>query len=183
MNKIRVMFVVVALMFSFWGFLQSVVISHPIPSPSAAVLGITNPVVPDFSSVMARVVKVVDGDTIKVEVVGNIHIVRYIGIDAPESVDPRMGMQCFGREAAEKNRELTENATVALEKDISETDRYGRWLRYVYKDGVLINQVLVAEGYAVAATYPPDVKYQSLLAQAQREAQALGRGLWLACPL
>ncbi|MDP3793405.1 MAG: thermonuclease family protein, partial [Candidatus Uhrbacteria bacterium] len=82
----------------------------------------------------ALVVRVVDGDTIDVLIGGEQLRVRYIGIDTPETVDPRRPVGCFGKEASARNRELVEGKTVALEKDVSETDRFGRLLRYVWLD-------------------------------------------------
>ncbi|MGC8944459.1 MAG: thermonuclease family protein [Minisyncoccia bacterium] len=124
------------------------------------------------------VTRVIDGDTIEIE---NGKKVRYIGIDAPETVDPRKPVQCFGIEAYKKNKELVEGKRVRLEKDVSETDKYGRLLRYVYVDKIFVNEYLVREGYAYVSTFPPDVKYQDLFLQAQREARENNRGLWSAC--
>jgi len=129
----------------------------------------------------AQVTRVVDGDTIEVLMAGITYRIRYIGIDTPETVDPRRPVQCYGREASARNRELVEGKTVELEKDVSETDEFGRLLRYVWVDGEMVNATLVREGYAVAATYPPDVKHQELFLGLQREAIDAGRGLWSAC--
>ena len=86
--------------------------------------------------------------------------VRYIGIDTPETVHPTRGEEPYGREASTRNRELVMGETIYLEKDVSETDRHGRLLRYVWLDGeTMVNAALVAEGYAQVSTYPPDVKY------------------------
>jgi micrococcal nuclease len=120
----------------------------------------------------------VDGDTIEVEVDGETYRVRYIGIDTPESVDPGSPVECFGEEASRKNQELVEGKTVGLEKDVSEIDQFGRLLRYVWLDGRLVNARLVSEGYATAATFPPDVRYAELFAQLQSDARAAGVGLW-----
>jgi micrococcal nuclease len=125
-----------------------------------------------------QVIRVIDGDTIEL---ADGRKLRYIGIDAPETNDPRKSIQCFGREAYEKNRQLVENQYIRLEKDISEVDKYGRLLRFVYIDNIFINDYLVREGFAYASTYPPDVKYQNILIEAQREAQEFKRGLWNAC--
>lgn len=119
-----------------------------------------------------KVVRVIDGDTIEIE--GGFRV-RYIGIDTPE-IYPQT--EYYGAEAWARNRELVEGKTVRLEKDISDTDRYGRLLRYVYADGVFVNGELVRLGYARAISYPPDVKYQELLSQLEEEAKAAGRGLW-----
>lgn len=119
--------------------------------------------------------RVVDGDTISLE---NGKVVRYIGIDTPETVDPRKPVQCFAKEASARNKELVEGQIVGLEKDVSETDKYGRLLRYVYKGDVLVNEMLVREGYAHSSTYPPDVKYQEKFLQAEQEARTNNLGLW-----
>ena len=125
------------------------------------------------------VTKVIDGDTI--EIVGG-RKVRYIGIDTPERLDPRKGVQCFGEEAYKKNKELVEGKRVRLEKDVSETDKYGRLLRYVYAGDIFVNQYLVRQGYAYAYTFPPDIKYAEEFVQAQRKAREEKKGLWAVCP-
>lgn len=124
------------------------------------------------------VTKVIDGDTIEIE---SGQRVRYIGIDTPETVHPDIKTQCFGAESSSKNKELVEGKRVRLEKDISETDKYGRLLRYVYVGDVSVNDLLVREGYANSSSYPPDIKYQNQLNQAQQEAQQASRGLWGSC--
>lgn len=134
--------------------------------------------IPAQNEVYAQVTRVIDGDTIEVNLVGKIYKVRYIGIDTPETVDPEKPIQSFGLEASAKNKELVEGKTVRLVKDVSETDKYGRLLRYVYVGDLFINAELVKLGYAQVATYPPDVKYQEYFLDLQREAEAAGRGLW-----
>ena len=121
------------------------------------------------------VTRVIDGDTIEIE---GGQKVRYIGIDTPETVDPRKPVQCFGVEASNKNKELVSGKRVRLEKDVSETDKYGRLLRYIYICDTFVNLELVKQGFAYSSTYPPDVKYQSQFATAQKEAQEENRGLW-----
>ena len=124
------------------------------------------------------VTRVVDGDTIEIE---GGQKVRYIGIDTPEVADPRKPVQCFGKEASNKNKDLVEGKRVRLEKDVSETDKYGRLLRYVYSGNIFVNELLVREGYAFSSTYPPDVKYQDLFNKAEKEAREANRGLWGSC--
>jgi micrococcal nuclease len=85
---------------------------------------------------------------------------------------------CFGREASDRNKALVEGKTVLLEKDVSETDRFGRLLRYVYVGDEMVNQLLVFEGYAQVSTFPPDVKYQDQFSALQQQARTAGRGLW-----
>lgn len=125
-----------------------------------------------------KVIRVIDGDTIEIE---GGQKVRYIGIDTPETVDPRKPVQCFGIEASNKNKELVEGKTVGLEKDVSETDKYDRFLRYIYVGNIFVNDFLVRQGYAHSSTYPPDVKYQDQLTQAEQEARENSRGLWSSC--
>jgi micrococcal nuclease len=127
----------------------------------------------------AQVVEVVDGDTIEVEVGGQVHTVRYIGIDAPETKHLSEPVEWMGPEETDANRELVEGKTVYLEKDVSETDQYGRWLRYVFlADGRFVNARLVEMGYAQSSTYPADVNYKDVLREKQREAREAERGLW-----
>lgn len=134
----------------------------------------------DRSRIEAVVVNVVDGDTIDVTVDGVEYRVRYIGIDTPETVHPTRGVEPYGKEASVRNVQLVEGKTVYLEKDVSETDQYGRLLRYVWlEDGSMVNETLVAEGYAQVATYPPDVRYTDRFTELQRVARAEGRGLWV----
>ena len=126
----------------------------------------------------AKVSRVVDGDTIHVEIGDKDYCLRYIGMDTPETVDPRRPVGCLGKEASERNRQLVEGRIVGLEKDISETDSFGRLLRYVWVEDRMINAALVEEGYALASTYPPDVRYAGLFASLQAQAREAHRGLW-----
>lgn len=116
-----------------------------------------------------KVTRVVDGDTVELE---NSEKVRYIGVDTPETYE------CYYSEAKDKNKDLVEGEEVYLEKDVSETDRYGRLLRYVWVGNTFVNDNLVAEGYAQVATYPPDIKYQKLFVATQETAQKDEKGLW-----
>ena len=122
--------------------------------------------------------KVIDGDTIEIE---GVMKVRYIGIDTPETSHPTKGVQCFGRQATEKNRQLVEGKKVILEKDISETDKYGRLLRYIWIGDQLVNEILVKEGFAFSSSYPPDIKYQEKFRQAEIQARESNKGLWGQC--
>lgn len=129
------------------------------------------------------VTKVVDGDTIVID--GN-QTVRFIGIDTPETKDPRRPVGCFGKEASNKTKELLSGKEVILQKDISETDKYNRLLRYVYlplENGqiLFVNDYLIREGFGYALTYPPDVKYNEQLRQAERQARENKKGLWGKC--
>ena len=119
-----------------------------------------------------RASRVIDGDTIEVS---GRQRVRYIGIDTPE-----VGgiPEYYGPEATSFNRELAGGRKVRLEKDASERDRFGRLLRFVYADGILVNAELVREGYARAVAYPPDIRYAACFAALEQEAREAGRGMW-----
>jgi len=140
-----------------------------VPAPLAQT-GDASVVLPTF-----KVAKVIDGDTLKLS---DGRLVRYIGIDAPETVDPARPVQCFGKEASDKNRALVEGKRVTLVKGTSETDQYGRLLRYVYVGGTFINDLLVRSGFAKADNFPPDEKFKGQLKAAQLEAKTATRGLW-----
>ena len=121
----------------------------------------------------AQVTQIVDGDTIDVTIDTVAYRVRYILMDTPERGAP------FYEEATAANRTLVLGQTVYLVKDVNETDRYGRLLRYVYlADGTLVNAELVRQGYAVLATFPPDVAKEAEIRAAQQAAVAASRGLW-----
>lgn len=123
-----------------------------------------------------------DGDTIVVHVGDQDRRLRYIGMDTPETVQPGTPVQWFGPEASQANRALVEGRTVVLEKDVSETDRFGRLLRYVWLvDGdrwTLVDLELVSRGFAQVETDPPDVRYADRFVAAQRVARDAGIGLW-----
>jgi micrococcal nuclease len=127
-----------------------------------------------------EVVEVIDGDTIRVLVDGQIESVRYIGIDTPEPYskgDP----ECFSLEASQRNRELVEGQEVTLVSDTEDRDKYGRLLRYVYVDEVLINEVLISEGYATTLNIPPNSLYANVFRQNKEAAKLNNLGLWSAC--
>lgn len=126
---------------------------------------------------------VVDGDTIELE---NSKTVRLVGIDTPETVDPRRPIGCFGKEASNETKSLLSGKKVILQKDVSETDKYKRLLRYVFlplEDGqtLFVNDYLVREGFAKVYTYPPDVKFDEQFRQAEKEARESKKGLWGKC--
>lgn len=125
---------------------------------------------------LVKVIKVIDGDTIIIE---GGQKVRYIGINAPENTSK---VECFGQESTLKNKELVENQQVRLEKDVSESDRYGRLLRFVYVGDTLVNETLVKEGFAQVSTFPPDTRFQENFRLAQIKATDQKRGLWATCP-
>ncbi len=120
----------------------------------------------------ALVTRVIDGDTIVVLLDGREEKVRLIGIDTPEKGRP------YFYEATRKTAELVLGKEVKLEKDVSERDKYGRLLRYVYAGGLFVNAELVRHGYAMVYTYPPDVKYSDYFLKLQQEARDKNLGLW-----
>lgn len=128
-----------------------------------------------------EVVKVVDGDTLDVRINGKTERLRLIGIDTPETVDPRKAVQCFGVEASNKAKELLEGKMVTLEADPEqgERDKYKRLLRYIFlPDGQSFNKLMISEGYAYEYTYETPYKYQAEYKQAQKDAEANKKGLW-----
>lgn len=126
----------------------------------------------------AQVVRVIDGDTIEVSINGTTEKVRFIGVDTPETVHPTKGVEPYGREASNFTKEKLTDQTVKLEFDVEERDQYGRLLAYVWLGEEMFNEVLLREGYAQIATYPPNVKYVERFKAAQKEAREAGRGLW-----
>jgi micrococcal nuclease len=124
------------------------------------------------------VVKVVDSDTIDVELNGRTVRVPYIGVTTPETTHPTNGQEPCGPEAAEANRTLVEGQTVRLELDVQQRDRYQRLLAYVYVGDIMINAELVRQGYAQVATFPPNVRYVDHFQQLQRNARQAGAGCW-----
>jgi len=124
--------------------------------------------------------RIIDGDTIELS---NGKRVRYIGIDTPETRRSRRSVQCFGKEAKEANSNLVLNKTVLLKKDVSETDKFSRLLRYVYlEDGTFVNLWLIKNGYASVYTYPPDVAHVREFLMAEQKARQSKQGLWGNCP-
>lgn len=137
----------------------------------------------------ATVVRVVDGDTIVIDRGYGEERVRYIGVDTPETVRPGSPVEWMGPEASAANKRLVEGRRVVLERDVSETDSFGRLLRYVWlvdatrpTGWLFVNLELVAGGFAQVSTYPPDVRYVELYLEAQTRAREAGLGLWGAGP-
>ena len=131
------------------------------------------------------VTRVFDGDTIEVDMNGARETIRLIGVDTPETQDPRKPVQCFGRAASDFTKELLKNQAVRLEADpLSQNrDRYDRLLRYAYlSDGRLIQAEIIRRGYGFAYTSFPFTKSQEFT-EYQREARSSNRGLWASCEL
>jgi len=129
----------------------------------------------------ATVLRVIDGDTIKVLIDNKEDTVRLIGIDAPETTDSRESIQCFGKEASNKAKEMLDGKTVTLESDSTqgERDKYGRLLRYVFVDDLNFNKLMISEGFAHEYTYQSNpYKYQLEFKSAQKLARENKVGLW-----
>jgi micrococcal nuclease len=138
---------------------------------------------PDSSAGAGRVMRVVDGDTIQVEVGGRREKVRYIGVDTPESVKPGTPVECFAKRASAFNKHLVDGERVRLVPDAEARDRYGRLLAYVYRasDGLFVNAALVRHGYAHTLSIPPNVAHAGEFRRLASAAHRAGRGLWSAC--
>ena len=133
----------------------------------------------------AKVEKIIDGDTIELTTGQKV---RYIGVNTPETRHPQKGVECFGKEAKERNKELLEGKDIYMKKDISETDRYGRLLRFIYlpkpnatNEALFVNQYLVEQGYAYTISYPPDISKNEVFRQNQQFAETNNLGLWKEC--
>jgi micrococcal nuclease len=125
------------------------------------------------------VTRVVDGDTIIIDMDGAEERVRLIGVDTPESVHPDESRNVpYGEIASKFTKERLEGRKVEIELDTQERDRYGRILAYVYIDGEMFNKALLSEGHAQISTYPPNVRYVDEFTLLQQEARNSGAGLW-----
>lgn len=148
--------------------------STPVPTPKASPSATP-------TDTLYAVVSVTDGDTFKVNINGTTETLRMIGMDTPETVDPRKPVQCFGVEASNRAKQLLTGKKVRLEVDPTQGERdiYGRLLRYAYlPDGTFFNKEMILEGYAHEYTYQTKYKYQADFKAAQAQSQAAKRGLW-----
>lgn len=142
---------------------------------------------PDGPIERAEVLRVVDGDTIVVRIVGRDERVRYIGLDAPEVANAGAGTptECGGDAARTANERLAAGEQIVLERDVSDRDRFGRLLRHVWleDDGwQLIGLELVEAGVVEARSYPPDTRRDREFGAAEDRARDRGAGIWGACP-
>ncbi|MFA6080854.1 MAG: thermonuclease family protein [Patescibacteria group bacterium] len=148
--------------------------NNPLPKVSVA---------PTNVPTQVKVIRVIDGDTIEIE--GKIKV-RYIGVDSPEiyhdSTGKKTGVECFANESYLENKKLVEGKEVSLIKDVSDKDKYGRLLRYVYVEGLFINDYLIKNGYAKLMTIKPDIKYSQQFKEEEKLAQVNNLGLWKKCP-
>lgn len=127
-----------------------------------------------------KVIRVVDGDTFEIFHEGKNQKVRMIGINTPESVDPRKEVQCFGIEASNKLKELIDGKIVRIESDETQDtkDKYGRLLRYVFLNEENINQKMISEGYAFEYTYKKRYKFYDNFKKSEENARNNNLGLW-----
>lgn len=180
---------VLLLMFSTLRTLHDEIITVVSGSQSANVAQISTETISPASDWSYKVKKVVDGDTLDVSKDGKIVRLRLIGIDTPETVDTRKPVQCFGKAASDKAKELLTGKTVRLESDASQgtLDKYGRTLAYAFlpdpstplgASGISFNEYMIAEGYAHEYTYNLPYKYQKEFKAAEKRAREEKRGLW-----
>lgn len=132
----------------------------------------------DIQVIKARVTKVIDGDTVIVNMDGKEERVRLILVDTPETKHPQMGVQPFGPEASAFTTEQLEGKDITLEGGVQERDRYGRVLAYVWIGDKLFNQTLLENGLARVAVYPPNTKYLDEFNATQETAKKKAVGLW-----
>ncbi|MBY6036457.1 thermonuclease family protein [Fictibacillus nanhaiensis] len=133
----------------------------------------------DQNRISVKVIEVVDGDTIKVNVDGKNETVRFLLVDTPESVHPSKPVQPFSKEASRFTEKLLSDSNVELELGIGERDKYGRLLAYVYADGNSVQEALLKNGLArVAYIFEPNTKYVDDYQSIQKQAQEDGVGIW-----
>ena len=132
----------------------------------------------------ARVVRVVDGDTMIVSLRGREERVRFTGIDTPETVKPDAPVECYGPQASAETKRLLEGRSVRLELDVEQRDRYGRLLAYIFRspDNLFVNRELIAAGFAERFRNTVNRRYVGAFEQAESAARQAGRGLWGTCP-
>ncbi len=148
-----------------------------VPTGTVAAPSTPGTLPPDL--VWCTVEAIIDGDTFDVGGCEDSGRVRLILIDAPEHT-----ALCFAGEATSALRTLMpEGSRVGLERDVSDRDRYGRFLRYAWNESGLVDAELVRAGWAWVATFPPDLKYREEIVAAEEEARTAGRGVWGDCPL
>lgn len=182
---LRIPLFVLALLFAAYAIIPIHTANAPAPLVATSTPATTTP-----AAISAYewypVVHVVDGDTIDIQKDGKKVRVRFIGIDTPEVVDQRKPVQCFGQEASQEMHTLVDGTSVRIETDPSQDtyDKYGRLLAYVYApanvqpEGILINEYMIAQGYAHEYTYRLPYKYQKEFKAAEAEAREGQRGLW-----
>jgi len=134
-----------------------------------------------LSRIEGSVIRVIDGDTIIVNINGKKETVRLIGLDTPEIVDPRKPVECFGKESSEEAKRILAEKSVQLKTDPSQAlrDTYHRLLAYVFlEDGTNFNELMIKNGYGYEYTYDVPYAYQKEFKQAEKYARENKRGLW-----
>ena len=138
----------------------------------------------------ATVVRHIDGDTVVIKFENGVEEkVRFIGVDTPETVHKTKDIKPYGRESSDYTKESLLGETIYVEKDVSERDKYGRILRYIWFEipkeiteqeiiNKMFNATIILEGYAQVSTFPPDIKYVDYFIKFQHEAQEQNKGLW-----
>jgi micrococcal nuclease len=140
---------------------------------------IEQPANKDIKSISAKVIKVTDGDTLEVSFNGKTEKLRLLLVDTPETVHPNKPIQPFGPEASAFAKEKLAGKDVELEIDVSERDKYGRLLVYLWVEDKMFNEMLLEKGLArVAYVYPPNIKYVDQFRAIQKKAQEEGIGIW-----
>ena len=133
------------------------------------------------ANILYSVTRVVDGDTVDVDINGETERIRLIGLNTPETVDPRRPVECFGKEASAKAKSILSGQKVKIETDPSQNsrDKYGRLLAYIFlSDGTLFNKMMIEEGYGHEYTYHLPYKYQTEFKTAETRARENKKGLW-----
>ena len=126
-----------------------------------------------------KVLKVVDGDTIKIKYNGKTEKVRLIGIDTPESVSPNKSKNCEeGKIASNFTKNYLEGKNIKIEFDVQQRDKYNRLLAYIYIDNQMYNEILLKEGYAKLDTVPPNIKYVNDFKKLQEKARKNKKEFW-----
>ena len=186
-NKIKIILFIATLIFLLGGILPSQ--KHPVFVPSQANISLVKLPANTASSLLSPaptgdfvlVARVVDGDTVIVNLNRREEKIRLLGINTPETVDPRKPVECFGEEAFARAKAILTNQTVRLEFDPSQDryDKYGRLLAYVWlADGTNFNLKMIQDGFAYEYTYHLPYKYQTEFKAALRTARQASRGLW-----
>jgi micrococcal nuclease len=183
LNIIRLSFLLLILFFIVWIFsnVNTKVAIQDKEITAASTVTISTTTDKNVQQDLVDVVSIVDGDTIKVSINGKITTLRLIGIDTPETLDPRKPVQCFGLEASKKAKELLTGRKIRIEQDPTQgkLDKYGRLLAYVYRDdGLFYNEYMIKQGYAHEYTYNIPYKYQAEFKVDQKYAQDNKLGLW-----
>ncbi len=180
MNK-KVLWTIVLVLLVFAGEEIIKIDDNSLPPPPFPVVPQVQTYEPIIEKTSYPIIHIIDGDTIVVDRNGVTEKVRLIGVNTPETVDPRKKVECFGKEASRFVAGILTGISVSLEVDASQgdRDRYGRLLRYVYlPDDTLLNKTIIAEGYGYEYTYGVPYRYVNEFKDAERTAQKLEKGLW-----